>query len=118
MTKKTKCILGANCLTATAGVHGVVSPNGLTATGIGLFNIAATSTVNTLAAEGVISAGVKKKLATFLLVANMLPAVLGVATIINPESSTSAGLGQMALGVASSVQCLDAIGVFKGKDDE
>ena len=71
---------------------------GLTATGIGLFNIAASSTVNTLAAEGKISTGIKKKLGTLLLVANVLPVSLGVATITDSESSTSAGLGQMALG--------------------
>jgi len=110
--------LSANSLTLTAGIHGIASPNGLTATGLGLFNIAAASTVNTLAGEGIISKGLKKKLATFILLANMAPAILGIATIACPESSTSAGLGQMALSVASSVQCLDALGALKDKKDE
>jgi len=104
----------------TAGVYGIASPEGLLATGLGLCNIAASSTMNALASEGIISVGVKKKLATCLLVANMLPAVLGISSIACPESSTSAGLGQMALSVASSVQCADAIGLLKDKkkDDE
>ena len=119
MTKRSKCILGANTLTTFAGLHGIASPDGLTPTGIGLFNIAASSTVNTLASEGIISPNLKKKLATVVLVANMLPAALGIATIAHPERSTSAGLGQMALSVASSVQCLDGMGALrdKNKDD-
>ncbi|MCL2756013.1 MAG: hypothetical protein FWE45_03085 [Firmicutes bacterium] len=117
MTKKTKCVLSANALTMFAGIHGIISETGLTATGIGLFNIASSTTINTLAAENIISTNTKKKLATFVLVANMLPATMGIATIINSEASTSAGLGQIALGVASSVQCLDAMGKFKLKED-
>ena len=115
MTRKTKCVLGANAVTAAAGIHGIVSPNGLTATGIGLFNIAASGTVNALGTEGVISARARKIFATLLLIANLMPAALGIATVLDCESSTSAGLGQIALGVASSVQCLDGIGLLKGK---
>jgi len=115
MTKRTRCILGANTLTTFAGMHNVVHESGLTATGVGLFNIASSSTVNALASEGIISAGLKKKLATLILVANFIPLALGIATIADSERATSAGLGQMALGVASSVQCLDAIGAFKEK---
>ena len=111
-------MLAANSLTATAGVHGMASPGGLTATGVGLFNIAASSTVNALAAEGIISPSTKRKLATFILVANMLPAAFGIMTIADPDSSTSAGLGQLALSGASTVQCLDAMGKLKGKDDK
>jgi len=48
----------------------------------------------------------------------MAPIALGAANVVSDDGATSAGLGQMALGVASSMQCLDAIGAFNKKEKE
>ena len=118
MQKRSICWLGASSLNATAGIHSIANPDALTATGMGLLNIAASGAINTLAAEGKISIKAKKKLATCVLLLNMAPIALGAANVVSDDGATSAGLGQMALGVASSMQCLDAIGAFNKKEKE
>jgi len=116
MKKKSHFIIAASTLNTIAGLHTISNEIAPNATGFGLLSIAAASITNCLAGENIIPEKWKRKLGTCLIVANMIPVALGVASIINPDASTSAGLGQLALAGAAAVQCLDLFGVFNDKD--
>jgi len=113
MKKKSCAILAACVVNTTAGISSIINEAAPTGTGLGLLSIAVASISNTLAGEGIIPEEWKRKLGTCLITANMVPVIMGVKSIVDSASSTSTGLGQIALAGAAAVQCLDLLGVFK-----
>ena len=99
-----KAHMVANALTGAAGIANIVVPTASFGTGVGLFNIAAASTVNI-----VTRGGLRKKLSTCVLFANLIPVLIGAHDIVG--GNIAGGLGKMSLAGASVVSCL------KGRDD-